>query len=219
MADDAEQNALIKEVDEDLRQERLEQFWKSYGKYVIGACVAVVVAVGGNQLWKNWQTEQTNRDSATFQSALESLSAGKTDDASTILQEFSGDASAGYRDLGRLTAAAAQARSGDVKSAIASYDSLAADDSADESVRKLARLYAAMTAVGSEPHADVTARLEPLAGDPNWRFLAWEVEALSAQSGGDNGAALTAYKRIADAGEAPANIRRRATQMISVLGG
>ena len=106
-----------------------------------------------------------------------------------------------------------------MKSAIASYDSLAADDSADPSVRKLARLYAAMTAVGSEPHADVTARLEPLAGDPNWRFVAWEVEALSAQSGGDNAAAVTAYKRIADAGEAPANIRRRATQMISVLGG
>ncbi|MEQ9199179.1 MAG: tetratricopeptide repeat protein [Rhodospirillales bacterium] len=219
MADDAEQNALIKEVDEDLRQERLEQFWKSYGKYVIGACVAVVVAVGGNQLWKNWQIEQTNRDSATFQSALENLSTGKTAEAASILEDFTGDASAGYQDLGRLTAAAVQARGGDLKSAIASYDRLAADDSADPSVRKLARLYAAMTAVGTEAHADVTTRLEPLAGDPNWRFLAWEVEALSAQSAGDNAAALAAYKRIADAGEGPANIRRRATQMISVLGG
>ena len=38
---------LFREIEEELRQERFEKLWRSYGRYVIGAAVAVVVAVGG----------------------------------------------------------------------------------------------------------------------------------------------------------------------------
>lgn len=219
MADDAEQNALIREVDEDLRQERLERLWKEYGKFVIAACVIVVAGVGGNQAWKSWQAKQLDRDSTTFQSALETLTAGQPKEAEQILENFSGDAAAGYKDLGRLTAAAALAQSGDKKSAIASYDSLAKDDATDPTIAKLAGLYAALAAVGVEDHAAVVARLQPYSDDKSWRYIAAEIEALSAQAGGDDTAAVEAYKRIADASDAPAGIRRRATQMISALGG
>jgi hypothetical protein len=219
MADEAEQNALIREVDEDLRQERLERLWKAYGKYVIAACVAVVAAVGGNEYWKHYQAQQLDRDSTTFQSALDRLNAGNPAEAGQILEGFTGDAAAGYKDLGRLASAAAQAKAGDRKSAIASYDSLAEDSATDESVAKIARLYGALAAVGLEGHETIVARLKPLSDDPVWRFLAWEVEALSAQAAGDEATALAAYKRIADEADAPANIRRRATQMISAFGG
>ena len=84
MADEAEQNALIREVDEDLRQERLERLWKAYGKYVIAACVAVVVAVGGNEYWKYYQAQQLDRDSTTFQSALDRLNGGNPAEAHTV---------------------------------------------------------------------------------------------------------------------------------------
>ena len=40
---------LFREIDEELRQERFEKLWQNYGKYVIGAAVAVVLSVGG---WK-----------------------------------------------------------------------------------------------------------------------------------------------------------------------
>ena len=38
---------IFREIDEELRQERFEKLWQSYGKYIIAAIVAVVVGVGG----------------------------------------------------------------------------------------------------------------------------------------------------------------------------
>ena len=42
---------IFREIDEELRQERYERLWRSYGKYVIGIGVALVITLLG---WKSW---------------------------------------------------------------------------------------------------------------------------------------------------------------------
>ena len=43
---------IFREIDEELRQDRYERLWQSYGKYAIGIGMALVAAVIG---WKAWQ--------------------------------------------------------------------------------------------------------------------------------------------------------------------
>ena len=53
MADrDPEQDNLFKEIDEDLRQQKYADLWKKYGKFVIGAAVALVVGVASLKGWE-----------------------------------------------------------------------------------------------------------------------------------------------------------------------
>ena len=42
-----ESDALIREVQEELRRDKLKKFWDQYGTYAIGALVLVLAGVGG----------------------------------------------------------------------------------------------------------------------------------------------------------------------------
>lgn len=47
--------AFLREVDEELRRDSAVQFWNRYGRLLIGAVVAGLVAFGGYLLWQNWR--------------------------------------------------------------------------------------------------------------------------------------------------------------------
>ena len=46
---DQQDDGLLREIDEELRQEQAQKLWKTYGKYVIAVAVAVVAVVAGYQ--------------------------------------------------------------------------------------------------------------------------------------------------------------------------
>ena len=48
MSDDS----FIREVDEELRSDRVQEFWNKYGKLVIGVAVAIVVVTGGYRFYE-----------------------------------------------------------------------------------------------------------------------------------------------------------------------
>ena len=68
MATDPE--AFIREVDEDLRHDRLTAFWRRYGTLVIAAAVAVVVATAGWSGWRYLDERRQQRDALAFARAL-----------------------------------------------------------------------------------------------------------------------------------------------------
>ena len=51
---DPEQENLFKEIDEELRQEKMALLWKRYGTFIIGAAVLVVSSVAAFQAWQAW---------------------------------------------------------------------------------------------------------------------------------------------------------------------
>ena len=50
MAD--EQDILLREIDEELKQENLQQLWKKYGTLIVGGALLLVAGVAGFQGWK-----------------------------------------------------------------------------------------------------------------------------------------------------------------------
>ena len=67
MADQTD--GFLREIDEELRQEHYEKLWKRYGKYVIGAAVALVVTVAGYQTWRSSVTESRRAEGERFAAA------------------------------------------------------------------------------------------------------------------------------------------------------
>ena len=52
---DTPNESFLREVDENLRRDQLESFAKAYGKWLIGAVILFLAAVGGYLFWQNKQ--------------------------------------------------------------------------------------------------------------------------------------------------------------------
>ena len=52
---------IIREVDEELRRERMMKLWERYGIYVVAVAVLVVVAVGGWRVWEWYSTREAGK--------------------------------------------------------------------------------------------------------------------------------------------------------------
>ena len=213
---------IFREVDEELRQERVEKLWKQYGKFVIAAAVLIVIGVAG---WKFWQSQERDAriaEGAKFAVAASLLEEGKTADAAKAFAALAEGTSSGYAILARLNEAAIRVQAGDAAGAIEIYDTVASDGSVPGSIRKLATVLAGLQAlrVDSIDLAAIEAKLGPLtqAGEA-YRYTALEILAIAARKAGDIEKTKTQYKSIVDDPAAPTGVRSRASQMIGILGG
>ncbi|HEU4809858.1 MAG TPA: tetratricopeptide repeat protein, partial [Sphingomicrobium sp.] len=76
----------MREVDENLRRDQLEGFARRYGKWLIGAVLLFLVAVGGYLFWHNKQQEKAAAQSEELASIYDQIGAGNSEAANKRLQ-------------------------------------------------------------------------------------------------------------------------------------
>ena len=69
---------FIREIDEDLRRDRLLKLWEQYGVYVVIAAFLIVAATGGWRGWEWYQTREGLAAGTRFESALALAESGKS---------------------------------------------------------------------------------------------------------------------------------------------
>ncbi len=217
---------IFDEVDEDLRAERAKNLLIRYGGVIVAGCIAVVAAAGGWQAWNWWQAKQDAAAAAAFVGAMNrteaSPLAGAGDQSAAIaaFEALSAAAPDGYRTLARLRAAALKAQQGDLPGALALWDQVAGDSSADPLLRDLASLLWAERQLDKGDPALLEARLKPLILPGNaWRPMAREQLALLDLRQGRDDVAKTAFRALAEDVTAPAGVRGRSTAILGRLGG
>lgn len=211
---------IFREIDEELRQERFEKLWQRYGKLVIGAAVAIVVAVAGFKAFEHYQTKQRQTQSAQYAAAAKLLAEGKKTEAVALFAGLGKDGNAGYAILSRFQQAAIKADTGDLAGAIRLYDALAAGNDVDNSLRQAAVIFSVSRQIdnGSADRTALDNRLKPLMEKTNpWRHSANELSGLLAFQAGDNTVARTRFTTIADDLQAPQRMRTRASQILAVI--
>lgn len=216
--DDAAAELLIKEVDEELRQDQLTRIFKRHGAAILGGAVALVLGVAGWQGWNAWQADQREKSSMRYSEVAELLRAGKRDEASKALASLSVEGASGYRLLAQLKLGDLEVDSGNREAAAAIYDKVAAE--ADEPLyRNLAVLKSAYLKADSADPAVIEKAVEPLAVESSpWRHSARELLGLAALKRGDHAKAGEWFKKIADDPAAPQGIRARAAELLAATG-
>ena len=209
---------IFKEVDEDLRRDKLEKLWKKYGLQIIGLAAAVVLGVAGVQGWQAYDLDQRSKLSDRYGAARELAQGGETTaglDAMIDLSEASGDS---YAGLAAFEEARLRVESGDTGGAIAVWDRIAEGSELGPGFKEAATLFSILHQIDSGDPAALRTRLQPLAADSQpFRSTARELLALIALGEGDTAAARDLYTKISDDREAPAGLRQRATQMLAAL--
>jgi hypothetical protein len=218
VADQAHQDALFREVDEDLRHEQFAKLWKAYGGYVVAAALAIVLGVAGYQLWRNYDIRTREEKGAAYARAMAAVEAGRLDEAAKGFADLAARGG-GYGVLARLQEAALKDKRGDRAGAVALYRALAEDGSADRVLRDLATLRAALVEMDDSDPAAIARRVGELAVDGNpWRASAREILAALAFKAGDREKARALYAQVADDPEAPDGLRARAAEMLAAIG-
>lgn len=206
--------SLFREVDEEVRQEQYKKLWARYGNLVIGVCLAVILGVGGYQGWNYWQTKQAEAAGDSFFTAAELAAAGKQAEAQA---QFESVSHPGFRGLAQLREASLLASSGKPTEAVAIFDAVAADNTADATLRDLARIRAAAALADTASFADIESRLKAFDAEGNpWRHVAREIMASVQWRLKDYPAASKLVERILADTETPPTLRQR-TQVMSEL--
>lgn len=209
---------VFREVNEELRQDQLKQLWKRHGALLVGAALALVIAVGGYQVWRNWQAERRVALSDRYAAALERLEAGDNDAGRESLAALIGEDETGYGILAAFQQAKVMVDAGDLDGAIAVWDRIAANDSIPKAFRDVATLTSVLRQMDDGDPTALADRLAPITGPGEaFRPSALELSALLALRGGDEATARDFYTQASDDLEAPPSLRARAAQMLDAL--
>jgi hypothetical protein len=216
MSDDS----FIREVDEELRSERMRTFWARYGKIVIGVAVAIVVVTAGYRGYKYYMKTQAETAGDAFMAAISLSQDKKHDEAIKALETLASTGPESYAALARMRLASELAGKGDAAGAVAAYDAIAANAKADQTYRDIAQLRAGLLLVDSGSLDDVKKRVAGLAaaGKP-FRHSAREALGLPAWKAGLLEEAAKNFNMISQDQEAPGSTRGRANLMLDLIAG
>jgi len=209
---------LFREVDEEVRQDRLQDLWKRYGIYAAVAAVLIVAGTIAFVLWRDAQQSARDADSSRFLNAV--IQESEAADAALLaLRELADDGTTAYRFLAKLREARLLAQEGDTAQALAVFDSVAADADLGDTYRDLARLLAVANGLDVLSQDEVETRIGPLnvAGNP-FQVTAREFLAVSAIKAGDTARAEELLRANQADGSAPVASRARATEILTAIG-
>jgi len=207
---------IFREVEEDVRRERLEKWWKKYGDYVIAGVSVIAIGVGGYKLWQHYELQQRLKYSSEYQSAIQLAESGQDKQAADAFAGIAKHAPSGYELVARLSQANALLAEGKRNQAIAIYMDVAKQK--HDGLGNVARIRAAWAQADALSSADLKKLLDPLLqSDTSWRFMAREILAYRDYRDGKIQVAQKDYQSLADAADAPSSLRDRASAMATLL--
>ena len=203
---------IIDEINEELKQERMQALFAKYGKVILGfagAVVGVVVAIQGFGIYQ---------ESVRSKAATAYFDALGQEEIGVALAEAEGDLANGYDMLSRFVVAAEKVSQDDK---VAAYDMYVAL-SRDQALGSIYRDLAAMQAVTNAPEAistdELRALVRPIAeAAGSAQSLGLELMADLALRDGDIAGAKGYLENINQLQDVPNGLRQRAATLSIVL--
>jgi hypothetical protein len=218
-ANAAQEDVLLREVDDAVRQDQYANAAKRYGRPALIAVAIVLALFGGYLFWENRQTRAKEADSEKLVSALDQVERGNLASGSTALAAVIADGNPGAKAAARLLQAGIAMETSKPADAANLYEQVAADGDAPQELRDLAAIRAVAARYDTMKPADVVGRLKALAAPGNAYFgPAGELVAMAYLDQGKQAEAGALFAAIAKDDETSDTLRSRARQMAGLLG-
>jgi hypothetical protein len=209
---------FVREVNEELRRERMQNLWKRFGLLGIGVAVLVVIAVAGYQGWTYYQASVAASNGDAFTAALEQLEGDNPEAGLEALTAIAADGTPAYAALAQLRAGNEQAKAGNLDQALALFNEVSGKSSAPDFLQDFATLRAGQIMVDTATLDEVTAKLQNLTNDGSaYRFSANEAVALAAYKAGEYEQAQTGFEALVNTQGSPRALAQRANIMLELM--
>ena len=204
---------IFREVEEDVRKERLEKLWKTYGEYLIALIVIAVLGVGGWQVWLRYKASQADKASTAFTVAQKITDPAQAAAAYDVLTK---NTPSGYGQLALLSKANALSSGNKTSEAVALYKDIAGKNNGP--MGAVARLRAAWLLADTASRADLESLLAPINTDKSaWKQMAREVLAYSDYKAGKTQEAARAFDILANDTSSPDSLKNRTRAFAAFL--
>jgi hypothetical protein len=215
----AEEEALLREVDDAVRQDDLASFGQRYGRLLALGAGVLLLGFGGYLFWQDRRDNAREKQSETLIAAFDQLQAGNLPVAASTVEPLAQDGAPGPNASARLLQAGVATERGNAVDAAARLRALAGDNSAPQALRQLAQIRLVAMQFDTMDKGQVIAQLAPLARPESaWFGSAGELVAMAYLEQGKRAEAGRLFADLADAETVPDPIRSRARQMAGVLG-
>jgi hypothetical protein len=210
---------FLREVDENLRRDQLQDIARRYGAWIIAGVVLLLAATGGWIYWQDRQDKAAAGQSEVLAQIYTDIGAGKLGNVPQRLEALAADSSGALGASAMLTRAAVAVEQNDRALATAKFREIAADDGLPQPYRDIALIRGTAVEFDTIRPEQVIARLEPLAkpGNP-WFGSAGELTAMALLKQGKKLEAGRLFAAIAADRQTPESIRARAVQIAGTLG-
>ncbi|WP_156842240.1 tetratricopeptide repeat protein [Novosphingobium aquimarinum] len=215
----AQDEVFLREVDDALRQDQFEGFFKRYGIPVIALIVLGLAAFGGWLWWHSDQKAKREAHAETFIKALDDVEASNLKAADDKLAVLASEANDGSAASAKLMRAGIALQNGDQKAAASLYGEVAGDDSVPQPLRDLATVRSVAATYETMKPQDVIDRLKPYTQPGNPFFgIAGEMTGFAYLKQGKENLAGPLFAKIARDESQPDSLRSRTRQIAGVLG-
>lgn len=212
-------DAFIREVDDEMRREQMSAIGRRYGLWIIAAVLLALAAFGGWTWWQHHQTSLAAEQGEQLATALDEIAQGRVAQGTADVAKLTTSDRDAVRATALLTQADLLLSKNDLKGAAAAFGKVAADESLAQPFRDMALVRQTAVEYDSLQPQQVIDRLRGLAdkGSP-WLGSAGEMVAVAYLRQNKLQQAGQTFALIAQTDGVPQSLRARAVQMAGSLG-
>lgn len=213
------EDAFIREVEEDLKNESMRKIWNKYGFYVVLlVIVSLSIAVSFEGI-KAWYIKRIENWSTAYAYALSLENQGKYDESIEAFDYISNQDYGIFTNLAKMEKANALFAKGSKEDALVVLSEIAQDSGFNSQLRDVAIVKLASYKVDNAPVEEVLELLSPIAEDNKnvWHSTAQDMLATLALREGKTKEAIEIYNQILQDENAQEELKQRIRNIISVL--
>lgn len=200
-------NELYRELQDDMRRERLDQWWSKFGKTMVGMSIAVVAGTIVSVAWQHYKGSVAAEKTGQFLSGLNRLQVEDYKGAITVFEVLSHDTSSPYYGIAMFRKALAQQADGATDASQGTLKTLA---SAPRDTYN--RVYADMAGIMLAASSDM-----PITPEPKGPFFYTQSELKAWQliEQGKKEEAVAILTALRDDAQTPASMTDRIVQVLA----
>ena len=207
---------FIKEVDEDIKEEKRIKLWKKLIPYVISVSLTIILFTSGFVFWKNYTRNSNQTLGDDFTAAVDLANEDDTDAALLALDRIVDEGSDGYATIAKMKKASLLIDKGLADEGLSIYLDLERN-AVDQSFRDIATILYVLNSMDKIAPETLLKKIEPLENSKVWQSSALELKAFIFLKNNNKKLAKETFQSILNLKTSPSSLSTRARNMVEYL--
>ena len=209
---------FIREVDEELQEERYAKIWRKIGPYVISLAIGIVLFTSGVVFWNNYTEDKKQKLGDDFTAAVELIKEEDFDTALIALERITDKASDGYVTIAKMKKASILIQKKQILEGLEIYEDLE-KTAFDQSFKDMSTILFVLNAIDHKPSDILLDKIERLTENSSWKYSALELKGFILLNDKKFAESKKTFNTIIEMGNAPTTLASRARDMVDFLEG
>ncbi len=212
------EDILFQEINEEMKRERIKNFWKKYGLLATIILIAAVTFAVSFESIKAWQGKKAATWSDAYAYAFNLQAQGRYDESIKVFKNIENENHGIYKNLAQMQVANILLEQGKTEEAVKSLEEMANDDNFNPNLHDVAVIKLVSYKLDNAPAEEIESLLNPLiVANGSWVNIAKEMKAMLAIREENLELAKEIYNDILSDEKLPDSMKARVEDMLSVL--